>query len=179
MGAGTVMRSVRCRIGGTERSTPAARDTAVTRWIVSYSNPHLDTVRISVDHVSLAVLEANSKAIDFTPHPCSSTDCDRNGCGYNPYAQGNKAYYGPGGTVDTNKPFTVVTQFNTNDGTTTGTLTSITRKYLQNGVLIAPAVTGGDILTTEMCNALDSTAAAFGSLTTMGQALARGSKYNF
>ena len=132
----------------------------------------------SADYDSIIVLEANSRANAFTPHPCTSTDCDKNGCGFNPYAQGYKNYYGPGGTVDTNKPFTVVTQFNTNDGTASGTLTSITRKYLQNGVVVASANTGGDTLTAEQCNTLDSTAASFGGLATSGEALARGSKHS-
>jgi hypothetical protein len=130
------------------------------------------------DGDSTIVLEANSRANAFTPHPCTDSDCDKNGCGFNPYSQGYKNYYGPGGTVDTKKPFTVVTQFNTNDGTATGKLTSITRKYLQNGVVVASANTGGDTLTSEMCNSLDSGIAAFGGLATSGEALARGSKYS-
>lgn len=121
-------------------------------------------------------MEANSRANAFTPHPCTDTDCDKNGCGFNPYSQGYKNYYGPGGTVDTSKSFTVVTQFNTNDGTASGNLISITRKYLQNGAVVASANTGGDTLTSEMCNTLDSGAAGFGGLTTSGKALARGSK---
>lgn len=125
------------------------------------------------------ILEANSKANAFTPHPCSTTDCDKSGCGLNPYAKGYTNYYGPGGTVDTSKPFTVITQFNTDDGTTTGTLTSITRKYVQDGKLIASANPGGDTITTESCNADSSAAAQFGSLTTMGQALGRGMVLTF
>ncbi|KAF1980113.1 putative endoglucanase [Bimuria novae-zelandiae CBS 107.79] len=147
--------------------------------VQNWRNGTLNTSGANYCCNEMDILEANSKAIDFTPHPCTTTDCDRAGCGYNPYSQGNKGYYGPGGTVDTTKPFTVVTQFNTNDGTPTGTLTSITRKYLQNGVLLPPAVSSGDILTTELCNALDSTAAAFGSLPGMGQALARGMVLTF
>ncbi|KAI0486555.1 putative endoglucanase [Xylaria cf. heliscus] len=125
------------------------------------------------------ILEANSRANAFTPHPCSATDCDKSGCGLNPYAQGHTNYYGPGGTVDTSKPFTVITQFNTNDGTKTGTLTSITRKYIQNGKLIASANPAGDIITTDSCNAADSSAAQFGGLTTMGKALGRGMVLTF
>lgn len=125
------------------------------------------------------VLEANSRANSFTPHPCSDSDCDKSGCGLNPYAQGYTNYYGPGGTVDTSKPFTVITQFNTNDGTTTGTLTSITRKYIQNGNLVASANSAGDITTTESCNAASPSAAQFGGLTTMGKALGRGMVLTF
>ncbi|KAI0113917.1 putative endoglucanase [Nemania sp. FL0031] len=125
------------------------------------------------------ILEANSQAHSFTPHPCSTTDCDKSGCGLNPYAKGYTGYYGPGGTVDTSKPFTVITQFNTDDGTTAGTLTSITRKYMQDGKLLASANPSGDIITTESCNADSSAAAQFGGLTTMGQALGRGMVLTF
>lgn len=123
-------------------------------------------------------MEANSRAHSFTPHPCSEDDCDRNGCGLNPYASGYTDFYGPGLTVDTSKPFTVVTQFNTDDGTTTGTLTSITRRYLQDGVLIDTASPAGDAITTESCNAVESSA-KFGGLATMGEALGRGMVLTF
>ncbi|RWA12219.1 hypothetical protein EKO27_g2897 [Xylaria grammica] len=125
------------------------------------------------------ILEANSRAHSFTPHPCSDTDCDRGGCGLNPYAKGYKDFYGPGGTVDTSKPFTVITQFITDDGTTTGTLASINRKYVQDGKIIASADPEGDFITTESCNAIDGSAAEFGSLPTIGKALSRGMVLTF
>lgn len=59
----------------------------------------------------------------------------------NPYRFGNKTFYGPGMTVDTTSPFTVVTQFITKDGTSTGTLSAINRIYVQNGVVINNALT--------------------------------------
>jgi cellulose 1,4-beta-cellobiosidase len=49
---------------------------------------------------------------------------------------GNKEFYGTGMTVDTSKPFTIVTQFVTEDGTDTGALKSIHRFYVQNGKVI-------------------------------------------
>lgn len=104
------------------------------------------------------VLEANAKATAMTPHPCNGNNCDKSGCGYNPYASGQHNLWATGGTVDTSKPFTVVTQF-----AGSGTLTQITRIYIQNG----KQVTGGTI---SSCN--DST----GGLAGMGQALGRGSK---
>ncbi|KAI0391992.1 carbohydrate-binding module family 1 protein [Xylariaceae sp. FL0594] len=125
------------------------------------------------------ILEANSRANAFTPHPCNSDDCDRGGCGLNPYAKGYKNYYGPGGVVDTTKPFTVVTQFQTTDGTKNGVLNRITRKYIQNGKVVASALPQGDVITTESCNADDASAQKFGSLTTMGQALGRGMVLTF
>lgn len=105
------------------------------------------------------ILEANSRASAFTPHPCSGNDCDKSGCGYNAYANGQRSFWGPGMTVDTSKTFTVVTQFPSNP------LSQVVRKYYQNGQEIA----GGTI---SSCN--DAT----GGLTGMGQALGRGSKYN-
>lgn len=44
-------------------------------------------------------------------------------------------------TVDTTKPFTVVTQFPTDDGTATGTLAAIRRIYVQDGVVIQNSFT--------------------------------------
>jgi cellulose 1,4-beta-cellobiosidase len=49
---------------------------------------------------------------------------------------GNKDFYGPEKTVDTTKPFTIVTQFVTDDGTDSGTLKSIHRFYVQDGKVI-------------------------------------------
>lgn len=102
------------------------------------------------------IWEANSMANAFTPHPCqtgttgsmkcSGTQCgdnksnqryegvcDKDGCDYNPYRFGTKQFYGPGLKVDTTKPFTVVTQFITDDGTDNGDLIEIKRLYKQNG----------------------------------------------
>jgi cellulose 1,4-beta-cellobiosidase len=49
---------------------------------------------------------------------------------------GNQDFYGPAKTVDTSKPFTVVTQFVTDDGTDSGALQSIHRFYVQDGNVI-------------------------------------------
>ena len=49
---------------------------------------------------------------------------------------GNQDFYGPEKTVDTSKPFTLVTQFITEDGTDTGALKSINRFYVQDGKVI-------------------------------------------
>ena len=61
--------------------------------------------------------------------------CDGDGCLLNPFRNGNKLFYGPGKnySVDTTKPFTVVTQFLTKDGTDKGDLSEIRRFYVQNG----------------------------------------------
>jgi cellulose 1,4-beta-cellobiosidase len=68
-------------------------------------------------------------ATAFTPHPCNivgvynctepkcgdanrqAAICDKDGCNFNPYRNGDKTRYSPGVNmkVDTRKPFTVVT----------------------------------------------------------------------
>jgi cellulose 1,4-beta-cellobiosidase len=94
-------------------------------------------------------------------------------------------YYGPSMTVDTSKVFTVVTQFITNDGTTTGTLSEIKRFYVQNGVVIPNSqstITGvsGNSITDSFCSAQKTAFgdtnqfAAKGGLATMGAALKKG-----
>jgi len=94
------------------------------------------------------IWEANSISSAVTPHPCSgtglvactgttcTTTCDQAGCDFNSYRMGDLTFYGPGMTVDTTKTITVVTQFLTDDGTATGTLSEIKRFYVQNGVVI-------------------------------------------
>ena len=53
----------------------------------------------------------------------------------NPFRNGNHNFYGPGSsfTIDTTRPFKVVTQFITNDNTDNGDLTEIKRFYVQDG----------------------------------------------
>lgn len=107
------------------------------------------------------IWEANRAATAYTPHPCNTNQvfacqgtecgsaegtryqgvCDKDGCDNNAYRLGNKAYYGTGAnfTVDTTKPFTVVTQFLTTDGTSNGTLSEIRRIYVQSGKVIQNA----------------------------------------
>ncbi|CZR52860.1 related to endoglucanase [Phialocephala subalpina] len=106
------------------------------------------------------ILEANSMATAMTPHPCKDKTCDKGGCGYNPYASGQRNFWGSGKTVDTSKVFTVVTQFVASGGK----LSQITRKYIQNGRQIG----GGGTISS--CGSEGST----GGLTGMGQALGRG-----
>jgi cellulose 1,4-beta-cellobiosidase len=49
---------------------------------------------------------------------------------------GNQDFYGTSKTVDTSKPFTLVTQFITDSGTDSGALKSIKRFYVQDGKVI-------------------------------------------
>ncbi|KXX74890.1 Exoglucanase 1 [Madurella mycetomatis] len=101
------------------------------------------------------IWEANLDATAYTPHPCKvfeqtrcegvdcgvgsdrySAMCDKDGCDFNSFRLGNKEFYGPSKTVDTSRPFTIVTQFITDDGTDSGTLQSIHRFYVQDGTVI-------------------------------------------
>jgi len=105
------------------------------------------------------IVEANSQANVFTGHPCKGNNCDKGGCGYNPYSSGQRGFYGPGKTVDTNKVFTVVTQFPASGGR----LSQMTRKYIQGG----RTINSGSI---NNCGSESGT----GGLVGMGQALGRG-----
>ena len=53
---------------------------------------------------------------------------------------GDQSFYGTSKTVDTSKPFTVVTQFVTADGTDSGALSQINRFYVQGGKTIPNSV---------------------------------------
>lgn len=150
--------------------------------------------------------EANNAANAYTPHPCSSTIgstpcngtecgggsnrynglCDQDGCDYNPYRNGATDFYGPGKTVDTTKKFSVITQFITNDGTSTGSLSEIRRVYVQDGKVIqnaavnvtglAPTNSMTDDYCTKQKQVFPSTDAfaAQGGMKKMGEAIGRG-----
>ncbi|KAI1760375.1 glycoside hydrolase family 7 protein [Hypoxylon sp. FL1150] len=118
--------------------------------------------------------EANSLSYALTPHPCEtegyyiceSSDCggtysddryagscDPDGCDLNPFRHGNTDFYGPGGTVDTSKKFTVVTQFH-GSGTS---LESLTQYFIQDGVRIdvpeSKYVAPGNVIDDAFCDA--------------------------
>jgi cellulose 1,4-beta-cellobiosidase len=151
------------------------------------------------------IWEANSIAAAYTPHPCTvsglqkctgsacgtnsryDTVCDPDGCDFNSYRMGDTGFYGPGGKVNTNSKFTVVTQFITSTGTATGTLSEIRRLYVQNGVVIQnskvniPGISSSyDSVTTAFCDAQKTVfgdTKSFqnkGGMANMGKALANG-----
>ncbi|KAJ7842414.1 cellulase [Mycena leptocephala] len=150
------------------------------------------------------IWEANKNAAAFTPHVCSVAGqvqcsgidcgdgaqraqglCDKDGCDFNSFRMGVKNFLGPGLTVDTNKPVTVVTQFITNDNTTTGTLTEIRRLYVQGGQVIqnsftaVPGITPAknsvsDAFCTQTATGDVNSFAARGGLATMGASLKKG-----
>ena len=117
------------------------------------------------------IWESNSQAQAVTPHVCSGGAtsggsfkcngtacgddskgerfkglCDKDGCDLNPYRFGVKSFYGNSSSfaIDTTKPFQVVTQWITSDGSANGDLTEIRRKYVQGGKVIeTPQVSVG------------------------------------
>jgi cellulose 1,4-beta-cellobiosidase len=133
----------------------------------------------------LDIWEANSISTALTPHPCDTATqtmcegdgcggtysssryagtCDPDGCDFNPFRMGNQSFFGPDKIVDTNSKMTVVTQFITNDGTDSGTLSEIKRLYVQNGKVIANSASdvsgvSGSSVTSDFCTAQK---AAFG-----------------
>ena len=157
----------------------------VEGWTPSSNDPNSGVGGHGTCCAEMDIWEANSISEALTPHPCDtpgqtmcegnacggtySNDryagtCDPDGCDFNPYRQGVTNFYGPGMTVDTKSPFTVVTQFLTDDGTSTGTLSEIKRFYVQNGKVIGQpqstvAGVSGNSITDSFCKAQK---AAFG-----------------
>ena len=127
------------------------------------------------------IWEANRISTAYTPHVCTVKGqtrcegaacgdtasgqrhtgvCDKDGCDFNPYRLGDKTFFGPSPNfnIDTTKPFTVVTQFITADGTDNGVLSEIRRLWVQNGrVIQSDNVTVGgqeyNSVTDGFCNA--------------------------
>lgn len=166
--------------------------------------------------VEMDIWEANKIGSAFTPHVCDTTGpqvctgdecggfpwqkelrykglCDKDGCDFNAYRMGDKTYYGegPGFTVDTSKPITIVTQWLTTDGTSMGDLAEIRQFYVQDGKAIPHSVSSilsanFDSVTESYCNTqkveLDDDPESpvpndfrkKGGLKAMGQALDRG-----
>jgi cellulose 1,4-beta-cellobiosidase len=100
---------------------------------------------------------------------------------------GDQSFYGAGKTVDTTQKFTVVTQFITDTGTATGTLSEIRRLYVQNGKVIqnsnvaVPGLsTAYNSITTQYCTDQKKTFgdtndfATKGGLANMSKAMASG-----
>ncbi|KAF3403307.1 1,4-beta-D-glucan cellobiohydrolase xynA [Talaromyces pinophilus] len=155
----------------------------VEGWTPSANNANTGIGNHGACCAELDIWEANSISEALTPHPCDTpglsvctTDacggtyssdryagtCDPDGCDFNPYRLGVTDFYGSGKTVDTTKPFTVVTQFVTDDGTSTGSLSEIRRYYVQNGVVIpqpSSKISGisGNVINSDYCAAEIST----------------------
>jgi cellulose 1,4-beta-cellobiosidase len=126
----------------------------VEGWTPSTSDPNAGTGNMGTCCAEMDIWEANSISAAVTPHPCTVTGqtectgsncsaagstggvCDQAGCDFNSYRMGVTNFYGPGMTVNTDSKMTVVTQFVTNNNSSSGTLTAIRRLYVQNGVVI-------------------------------------------
>ncbi|KAF1789773.1 Concanavalin A-like lectin/glucanase domain [Phytophthora cactorum] len=132
----------------------------ILNWTASATDSNSGTGEYGFCCAEMDIWEANSNSNAYTSHPCSVTSsaggsyrcesatecgsgdnrydgvCDKDGCDFNPYRMGNQTFFGPGSdfAIDTTKSFTVVTRFITDDGTATGTLSEITRFYVQDGV---------------------------------------------
>ncbi|EKG18618.1 Glycoside hydrolase family 7 [Macrophomina phaseolina MS6] len=154
----------------------------VKGWTPSDSDVNSGVGNLGSCCAEMDIWEANSISTAYTPHPCTNSaqhscqgdacggtysadryagDCDPDGCDFNSFRQGNKTFYGPGLTVDTNSKITVVTQFITNTGTASGTLKEIKRFYVQNGKTIPNSVSTisgvpGNSVTDSFCTAQKS-----------------------
>jgi cellulose 1,4-beta-cellobiosidase len=142
-------------------------------WTSSSGEGNMGTCCSEMD-----ILEANSVSAAYTPHPCQlsqqttcngtacggptnqyGSPCDPEGCDFNSFRMGDTSFYGNDLTVDTSRPFTVVTQFLTSDNTSTGTLSEIRRLYIQNGQVIQnsktniPGMPAYDSITEAFCDA--------------------------
>lgn len=179
-------------------------DLAATRWISGKPTPsHLPTLHMfapSMGHPNAqglhaaTMLQGSDTKVPATRtgmytyylFPLFSLLIKYNSCDFNSYRMGDTSFYGPGKTVDTTKPITVVTQFITADGTTTGTLSQIKRFYVQNGVVIPNSMTS--VTGVDATNAISdayctqqktvfgdtNTFSSKGGLAAMGKALSRG-----
>jgi len=124
-------------------------------WQPSPSDKNSGTGFYGTCCTEMDIWESNSMAAAVTPHictvqgqyRCNGTECgdnssrymgvcDKDGCDFNSFRMGNQQFLGKGQTVDTTKPFTVVTQFITADGSDNGDLSEIRRIYVQNGKVI-------------------------------------------
>ncbi|KAF9069963.1 cellobiohydrolaseI [Rhodocollybia butyracea] len=128
-------------------------------WTPSTNNVNTGTGSMGTCCTEMDIWEANSMAAAFTAHACTVTEqtsctgttcslpnstqgvCDQAGCDFNSFRLGDTSFFGPGMTVDTTQPFTVVTQFVTSNNESTGSLSAIRRIYVQNGVEIANSET--------------------------------------
>ncbi|KAF5374699.1 hypothetical protein D9615_009016 [Tricholomella constricta] len=160
-------------------------------WTPSPNDVNAGTGNYGACCNEMDVWEANSVSSAYTPHPCTQTGlvrctgtacggssnrygsiCDPDGCDFNSYRMGDTSFYGRGLTVDTSSKFTVVTQFITNTGTASGTLSEIRRLYVQNGRVIqnskvnVPGMTAYDSITPGFCSAAKT---AFGDRDSFGE----------
>jgi len=174
-------------------------------WKPSPNDPNSGTGHYGTCCIEMDIWESNSMAEAYTPHVCTVNGqtrcegtqcgdgdnryggvCDKDGCDFNSYRMGDKSFFGKGMTVDTSKPFTVVTQFITTDNTDNGDLQEIRRIYVQGGKVIQnsatvePGMIGYNSINDSFCADQKKVFgdrndfAAKGGLKAMGKALANG-----
>mmetsp|Transcript_43942 Transcript_43942/g.93432 ORF Transcript_43942/g.93432 Transcript_43942/m.93432 type:complete len:472 (+) Transcript_43942:70-1485(+) len=177
-------------------------------WTPSPTDPNSGVGHYGTCCAEMDIWEGNTISHAYTAHPCSvdgqtrcegkdcgddtsgdryNGKCDKDGCDFAPFRLGNSTFFGPGSSfiLDTTKPMTVVTQFITSDGTDSGELVEIRRKYVQGGKVIEnpAAVSGGSghvSISEDFCSAAKKDFGdvdAFsqqGGLKAMGDALEKG-----
>ena len=153
----------------------------VKTWTPSKSDKNSGTGHYGSCCNEMDIWESNRISTAYTPHVCSVREqmrcegsdcgdnasgqrhagvCDKDGCDFNPYRMDDKYFFGPSSnyTIDSTKPFTVITQFITSDGTDNGDLSEIRRLWVQNGKLVQSnyVTVGGqryNSITEEFCKA--------------------------
>ncbi|KAI0092151.1 cellobiohydrolase [Irpex rosettiformis] len=127
----------------------------VGNWTGSSNDANSGTGSYGTCCSEMDIWEANSVAAAYTPHPCSVNSqtrctgadcgqggdrynglCDPDGCDFNSFRMGDQTFLGKGLTVDTSRKFTIVTQFISDDGTSSGNLAEIRRFYVQDNKII-------------------------------------------
>jgi cellulose 1,4-beta-cellobiosidase len=177
----------------------------ILNWSPDPNNPNAGTGQYGSCCNEMDVWESNKMATAVTPHSCSVNGqyrctgtqcgdgnnryggvCDKDGCDFNSYRMGAQSFFGPGLTVDSSKPFKVVTQWITSDNTSNGDLVEIRRLYVQNGKVIHNSATNFtgiksyDSISDQFCNDQKqlfgdkNSFEAMGGLKTMGASLERG-----
>lgn len=138
---------------------------------IKYINGFVNINNTGAASIEADYFEANREANAFTPHSCKANGkslrgvqpclndidcgrannrykgwCDKDGLDYNSYRLGDKDLYGFGQQfkVNTQKPFRVITQFITQDGTDNSDIVMMKRVYQQDGKTIQ-----GGFLTSE------------------------------
>jgi len=141
-------------------------------WVPSPDDPNSGGGKYGTCCIEMDIWEANKISEAYTPHVCTVQGqtrctgtqcgdgsnryggvCDKDGCDFNAYRMGVKNFYGPGMTVDTTKPITVVTQFITQGND----LHEIRRIWVQGGKVIhnpasnQPGLKAYDSVTDQFC----------------------------
>jgi len=151
----------------------------VIGWTPSDVDIHAGMGKYGSCCVEMDLWEANAVSSAYTAHSCavqkqtrcSGVDCgdgddrfkgvcDKNGCDYQTFRLGERAFYGAGSSfaINTDAPMRVTTQFITADNTDSGKLVEIRRIYKQGNTTVQnpPIKLGGasfDSLKGDFCKA--------------------------